>query len=303
MTENSNSSLFQNIPKIFYCYWDGNTLPFLNYLTVPTFHRYNPDWEIRLYVPKFRYISEPTWNTGEQVGAIKARCYFQQLKDLEYVQVVEVDLQEIGFYNDVHEVHKSDYLRYYMMHQHGGVWSDLDILYTKPITEISNCRRFRNEQGTDTILIKDENEGYFPVGLLIASAGNDFYKFFSERTRDNYQNGQYQSIGIRMAKNTFMSYLKARNKDKLRTSKFTVCSINSYLPLNWKKIKDLFDNRNEKLHDTSIGIHWSYGSEYARRYIEFRDKNMTQVDTVYNGSIVDTIVQANLEHLGEMKIN
>ena len=47
------------IPKIFHSYWDGSPLSFLQYLTVKTFQDLNPDWEINLYIPKYRFNSFP----------------------------------------------------------------------------------------------------------------------------------------------------------------------------------------------------------------------------------------------------
>ena len=54
--------------------------------------------------------------------------------------VIQVDFQIYNFNNDMPEVHKSDFLRLELLSTIGGLWSDMDIIYFKPMNSLYfNC--------------------------------------------------------------------------------------------------------------------------------------------------------------------
>ena len=55
-----------NIPKIFHVYWGGGVMPYIRFLTVKSFMKYNPDWEIMFWYPKYP-STHVTWPTGNYV--------------------------------------------------------------------------------------------------------------------------------------------------------------------------------------------------------------------------------------------
>ena len=118
------------IPKILHLYWGKNQpLSYLRSLTVTSFRKLNPDWEIKIWVPKKTSHSEP-WETGEQPNFYKGKDY---LSTLEGIKVF--DFKSIGISDDLPEVHKSDILRWCLLATQQGIWSDFDILYVQPITK------------------------------------------------------------------------------------------------------------------------------------------------------------------------
>ena len=123
------------IPKVFYAYWDGNPLSFLQYLTVKTFKDLNPEWQAVIYMPVKRF-DKITWTTSEQKAPYTGKDYLDRLKQIAEIRLI--DFEEIGFRNDISEVIKSDYLRYWILGTHGGLWSDMDIIYTSPIDKVFN---------------------------------------------------------------------------------------------------------------------------------------------------------------------
>ena len=44
--------LIKMIPKKCHLYWDGSPMSWLNLMTVDSFHKYNPDWKITVYLTK-----------------------------------------------------------------------------------------------------------------------------------------------------------------------------------------------------------------------------------------------------------
>lgn len=122
---------YKKIPKVVHFYWDKSPLSFLNLLSVKSFKELNPDWTVKLYEPKFRH------NNISWVGYTQKEKY-SNINYLQYVykycdEIIEVDLEELNFRNDVSEVYKSDFLRWFLLSTEGGLWSDMDVLYIKPM--------------------------------------------------------------------------------------------------------------------------------------------------------------------------
>src|SRR5207248_1387693 len=100
------------IPKVLYTYWDGSVMSFLEYLTIVTFKEHNPDYDIVLY------MSETYKEVKQGVN------YLEDLLRIKWLKVRKMDFEKIGFKNDISESIKSDYLRYWLLANYGGIWSD-----------------------------------------------------------------------------------------------------------------------------------------------------------------------------------
>ena len=256
-----------NIPKILHLYWDGRThLSFLQYLTMVTFKELNPDWAIKLYVPMI-YFKHKTWKSFEQKIEYTGKNYYRKLSD--YAEIIKIDFETIGFRNDISEIIKSDYLRYYLLSTQGGGWADFDIIFLKPISEIAN--------GTNTQIIGDENkidtvityfDGHFPVGFFMASKNNKVFKIILQNCSRHYDSDRYQSLGVELWNRVFV--------DPERMAARTKCNIlfvnnETYLPYKWFETPILFefnqpDVNTERVTENSIGIHWFNGSNEAKNF-------------------------------------
>lgn len=120
------------IPKIFHCYWGGNKLPYLRYLTIDSFHRLNPDWQIRYYYP-LNPVSEHSWSTTEQKYSDTWENWVDKI-DSKSIQTIGISFD--GIRKEMSEVHRSDYLRWQLLATIGGLWSDMDIIYIKPMDSL-----------------------------------------------------------------------------------------------------------------------------------------------------------------------
>jgi len=106
--------MLSNIPKVMHFYWGKSNMSYLQYMTIISFNKFNSDWEIIIHEPKKRF-DEITWNTDEQKIKYEGKDYYEQLKQLSFVKFKEVDFNEIGFKEDVPDIFKSDYLRWYLL--------------------------------------------------------------------------------------------------------------------------------------------------------------------------------------------
>ena len=135
------------IPKIIYFYWSGNTLPYLRYLTILSFLKYHDN------------SSEFNKNWISPEHEKKIICtdennYIDKLMNLSNVEYVNFNRDK--FFDDIYRitnkyikkntscVHISDILRTYLIYMNGGIWADMDILFTSSIelTRFSNFQLF-----------------------------------------------------------------------------------------------------------------------------------------------------------------
>jgi len=245
------------IQKILHCYWGSKRLSYLRYLTIKSFQFYNPSWKIILYKPK---ILQPNfyWNSEEQLYGDNYVDCTNRIKDLN-ITIKEIDFNAIGFDNDASEVHKSDYLRWKILYEEGGVWSDMDILFIKPIEQIY----FNKLDFSDTDTVVCLNNGH-SIGFLMSSKGNEYFKTLYQASKKEYKKDGYQSIGSLLCSKLFPTIESIAN-----------INLNPYnLPMDVvyaydsTHIYEVFDaKRLNKITNNTVGIHWYGGSKAAGEYL------------------------------------
>ena len=243
---------FLSVPKIAHFYWGGN-MPFLRYVSICSFIKMNPNWHVKIHIPKVFGTITPTWNSNEQKGAVNAQDksfnYMEKIKDLN-VEIIEHNFEDYNFSNQAHEAHKSDYLRWILLSTDGGLWTDSDIIYIKPMSEISD--NIEENKDFDTFPCVYDN-GYHAIGFLMASKNNDFYRVVSQMSKRIFNKKQYQSIGSYLFnKNKINVFKKSCPQSKIHfLDNKSVYSLPEYSGfLKPQKIED---------YDKAIGFHWFGG--------------------------------------------
>lgn len=233
------------IPKICHFYWDGSPFSYFNYLTAKSFRYLNHDWKMIVYMPIKRQTIK-SWLSFEQKVEYTGPDYFYMLNSLSNIEFNLVDYDKIGFDNDKSEVIKSDYLRYYLLSTIGGLWSDFDIFYIKPIPKVTQ----------KVVLVKDPE--YYPVGFLMASANNQFFKYLLDQVPNFLDTNRYQSIGCQM--------LNVLLKDYVFDDSFLILDVKSYLPFQWYDQQSIWID-NKEVPEETFGIHWFNGGQLSRDII------------------------------------
>lgn len=244
------------ISQICSLYWGGSPLSYLQYLTIVSFKKHNPEWMVRLFVPKDGGLNAPTWRTPEQQEAYNGKDWLAEAKKL--CEVETVDFKEFGVVKELHEVQKSDIIRYYILYLYGGVWSDMDILYTKPINHLLE---------TPFDFTFSYHETPF-IGFYVTKKGqqvfNDLFIDAVDLVRRN-MNDNYQSLGAER--------LEARYRSLEGIAKSYPGSLILNLPMDVvypylpnADIKELFYGTIDKMTPQTIGIHWYNGSPIAKDY-------------------------------------
>lgn len=258
-----NTWCMRNIPKVAHFYWGSNKMSFMRYMTIYSFKKMNPDWSVKLYIPK-EVTLEKTWSdTFHQVDAVDYKSsydYFEKIKELP-VKVISVDFPEN--IKKLGEAQKSDYLRWRLLYQEGGFWSDMDIIYIRPmIKAYFNSEMFHELDNTLSIL--PNNAGH-QIGFYLSTPKNLMFKELCYLSSNKNNINYYQDLGCELLN----KYLGTKENIE---SKFNVKTINveqnvfykfDHTKLDKLYYMDIFEK--ELLNDEKVlGIHWYGGSPLSQ---------------------------------------
>lgn len=238
-----------NIPKICHFYWGGGKLPYLRYLSVYSFMKHNPDWTVMLWTSnnKSELI---TWTTNEQNYTLDCDDWFDNLIRLPVLVNV------VDFHNDfISDVHKSDILRLSLLHKYGGVWSDMDILYVNPVTNINVNTPKNNTQNTFVCV----NKGTHFIGFLMSSHNNQLFKKMEEFAGKVFDPNYYQTIGICL----FHTCIPV---DDFPPNVANI-NYNNFYNIEWMDVDRLFFENDEISFESNIGIHWFGGNLVSGKFL------------------------------------
>lgn len=266
------------IPKIAHFYWGGEKLSYLRFMSVQSFRQHNPDWEIQVHVPTVVSTAQPQWDSFHQKDSQITSDWFDNLKTIDNLKIVKHNFNRYRFDNFAHEVHKSDFLRWKLLNKHGGLWSDIDILYTKPMSKITENTPENNN--VDTMLCPLLDSTKHTIGFLLSAKNNRFFQHIGIQARKSYDPEIYQCMGSELINTqypTFDSFAKRFQKNTFAfLDKRCVYSITSkeidlfYQPVD-QHIQKKINNRY------TIGFHWFAGHPTSQKF-----ENTLEPSTVNN---------------------
>jgi GT2 family glycosyltransferase len=284
---NENKGVLPNVPKVMNFYWDGSKMSYLQYLTVVSFHKFNPDWTINIYEPTSRYINK-TWFTNEQKYDYIGEDYYPKLKNLGYVNIIPFDFKEIGVNENISEVFKSDILRWYLLDNFGGGWSDMDILYIKPIDQLklegTLLTGTLNE--IDSVIVFD---GFHHIiGFYLTKPKTGLFSTIFEQSKLRLNINEYQSVGSRLLMRMYPTTSELIKKHP----NLKVCNLPMEVvyPYNDSKINQMFNSTDMSLiTDRTIGLHWYNGSEISKKFNNTYDPKNKNIDNILT-MLIDNVV-------------
>lgn len=250
------------IPKVLHLYWGGKSLSYLRYLTAYSFAKYNPDWLIKVHTP-IKIYEPKTWRTHEHKNFIPAgRDYFGELKELG-VSFKEHDFTNYRFINEVSETYKADFLRWKLLSEEGGVWSDFDIIYTKPMNSMNINREENSEVDTGICVYSNRLSA---IGFIFGNAGNEFWKYVNELCYSRFDPTNYQSIGSNLLNGKFDSIIKIKNAfsnlKPIYIDPKTVYLLDASV-IDQFYTTDALDILED---ENAIGFHWYAGHSASQQY-------------------------------------
>ncbi len=262
-----------NIPKILHVYWGGGVLPYIRYKTITSFIKHNPDWEVRFWYPVNSYVGDVTWKTKELDYEVNCKNFLHKALDLPITRC-SFDFNKMIGRNDIAENFKSDFIRAYLLSTIGGVWSDMDVIYFRPMYRLKVNITENNNKKTFVCMNKLNHHSN---GFLMASTGNAFFHQTLILARDNFDPAQYQSIGPSLY-NRFFPTLRQVNKysPAVNLSMDTVYSHGAVELLETKV----------NFTEESIGCHWYAGHSVWEKFFRDTDGGLRNVPDCVIGKLL-----------------
>jgi len=260
------------IPKILHVYWGGGKLAYLRYLTLVTFKKHNPDWDIVLYIPRV-YTPGISWATSEHKYGQDFPNYSGMFKKLN-ISIIEIDLSDILV--GASEIHRADYLRWILLHDNGGLWSDLDILYIKPMDSLYFNILQNKNVGT---IICDRVYGH-SIGFLMSSQNNPYFETLRQSSLLAYRYLEYQCMGSTLFNRVYPDIKNYNNVVNM--------TMEVVYPYDANHVNELFKPRDTYvLPPNTIGVHWYAGNHIAGTYLNNTDGGLNST----GDSIIDKLVR------------
>jgi glycosyltransferase involved in cell wall biosynthesis/mannosyltransferase OCH1-like enzyme len=305
-------SLNKIIPKRIFFYWSGNNMSWMRYMTLYTCRKFNPNWEIVLYLSDKNSIIK-NWNGPEKQDFTnyKGIDYLNKINDLNIkIEKVEWPDELREKFKDISPIHEGDLFRYYQLYTNGGIYCDMDVLFFRPIDNFYN---HIIKSGYDTI-IHEDNEYNSTIGFLGSCINNDYYKNLFELGVNNYEETDYQSMGVNLIYKLFLNK-PILEKISLKYPNLKIYNLPSSLiyHYDWTEIKYCFSN-SIGIKDfclNSIGYHWYGGGVESQYYNNILNEKNYNTYKIGFSNIVDEInniknekvsVKINIENVVEKKL-
>ena len=297
---NTNFLLKKIIPKRIFFYWGGSNLSWMRYMTIFSFKKMNPDWEVILYISN-NNKKDKGWKSHENQDyyQYKGYNYFEKLKELSIkIEKVEFPIELRSKFKNMSPIHEGDLFRYYQLFLNGGFYCDTDVLFFRPIDDFYNNIV---SNGYDTIIheYRSNISTTLTIGFLGASINNEYYKNLFEFGINNIINIEkdYQSMGVGLIYKMFYNenkYPPIYNKIISKYPNLNVYNIPTSLIYNFDftKIKYCFNNSNgiNKFPFDSIGYHWYGGGVESQEYNgKLTEKNYNNYKTTFSAIANDVI--------------
>lgn len=255
------------MPKKIYFYWGNNTMSWMRYMTLYSFRICNPDWKMIMYVSSPK-IKHKVWKMKnyQDFFCYNGNNYMPKIKELD------VEICSFQHNTDMTPSHASNFLKWDILSRKGGIYSDMDILWFRPIDKFYD--RMKNY---DTAICQTD---ILSIGLLASSGNNKFFKDILERACIIFDKTRYQVAGIE----AIYSLYDCPKNDVLKIAAARYPQLRFYnipysliYPYGSKNVEEVFSGRINGLPKDTIGYHW-----YAAHRISQEFNNILTEKTFKN---------------------
>jgi hypothetical protein len=236
--------------------------------------KHNPDWKVMFYYPKSTTVGQ-TWESFENKHEATYKDYTKEVFKL-HISKTQIDFVDYGFSNSVSEVHKADFIRWKLLSSIGGLWSDMDILYFRPITNLL-INRPENKHKDTVVSISEYGHS---IGFMMANYDNQYFKKISDEAFDNFNSESYQSIGSELCNELFPEVTDIPG-NPVDLGMEAVYSIDANV------IERIFDVDNDTpIPIYAIGLHWFNGHPLAGKFLNETNGGLQDIPDNVIGNLI-----------------
>jgi hypothetical protein len=267
----------KNIPHLCHLYWDKSPMALLQVFTIYSFHRYNPDWHIIIYLTKQDWKTEIGKNI--YVPDYTGKDYFYLIEQLRYIEIQEIDLKDWEINLDAHSCQGSDIFRRNVLYQKGGVYSDFDVLWLKPIEYMEEIECLGNPKDFESIVSYYEyTHGVSNVSNLISEPGSQYLYSLIEAQRKVKPPYEHQAFGADMVTAIYPTWDSIVSK----FPRMLGLKYETFYPYDTHFMDRLFVANDLKPLESKnvMCIHWFNGNTFSKQFVNqdrFFNCSMTSI--------------------------
>ncbi len=244
------------VPKIAFSFWEGDQFTYMHYLTMQSFAKFNPDFQIIVYTTAESENKTINWTTHEHKQQYTNLYDFNKLKEIPNLEIIPLDInKEIGYNDALSSVWKSDIIRIKKLMEHGGFYIDFDTLFINKIDE--TLINLPNDIGLNNYCWVFNNAFIVsrPNGIVITK----IYEAMINRLQSKSFENNYMFFGSRLITPLIM------NNNTLKQLVYYIPN-EMTCPYIFSEMNKLFYSNVNQITDKTFCIHWYNGDESSRKY-------------------------------------
>lgn len=236
------------VPKIAHFYWGGGKLLYMRYLSIKTFVKHNPDWQVIFWYPKEPFKGR-SWYTDMYPAKINEElCRDYTTEVMKITTPMVVDFKSLGARKNLAEVHKNDFIRVNAMYLYGGLWSDMDIIYFKSVNELE-VNKPENKDKKVFVCIAAYGHS---TGFNMATPESEFFRELRDNLNRCYQSTNYQCWGPDMWNRYFKTLDHIKEGAEI--------GMDAVYAHDCHHVSELLVKSKPRFTEHSIGCHWYGGN-------------------------------------------
>lgn len=247
--------------KTCYFYWDASPMALLQTFGVISFHKYNPDWGIVVCVTRQRDQFKPNTYTRTYTGP----DYFHLIANLDYVEIREIDIRDYDLPTDASTVLATDLFRMRILYREGGVYSDHDVIWLKPMSVFNGIEHLGNMKDFDCMACYyGYTTGHHNVSIMMAEKGSRFLKTIIDA--QNIVRGKYtdQCWSAELFNRMFPSWDVLKNQ----FPRMLAVKYETFYPYSTFDLSPLFKQDDlSVLNDNVMAVHWFAGNILSNEFM------------------------------------
>jgi hypothetical protein len=272
-----------NISKELHLYWNGSKMSQLQTFTADSFHKLNPDWNINLYVPKQGY-----YGSVKYIPDYSGPDYFPLLLKKDFINFQEIDLDDYDISHGHHDILRSDIFRYHKLYEMGGVWSDFDVVWLKPMSHFNKDHYVGNVEPdavTAVVSFIQDTHGGHSIGIMIHCKNDPYVLSLIKATKDVKPPFGHELFGGSMLNKLYPTMNDLSNFEGLVGAKFSTYYPYNIHPVqidNTISINNLYMTTDLScINDNVMCLHWYNGHRLSKHYLNTdgfnRSCSMTEI--------------------------
>lgn len=273
--------------KKIHFYWGNSKMSWLRYMTISSFVRFNPDWEVILTIDKTETSQRPWSDENKQdFFNYEGKDYLPDVEKLnvsirEWSPEIIKDCKPKSLFenatfsaNVVGDIsldrpkvpelstpsHRSNFFKWYTLATEGGVYSDMDIVFTSPMGDF-----WESIKQHDATLCWQN--GYYLIGFMASNGNSDLFKKIYQAAHVIFDSEKYQSVGqaallYSIANNAHIQYTYENILQYFnREERIFLFEPDLLYPVSYEDIGLIFEEGGEDydIPKSAVGLHWFGG--------------------------------------------